>query len=138
MSVRLLHTCFFVTILLTNANAACLDISVGAAPVQLSGKLTREVFPGRPNYESIESGDEPEPAWILVLDASICADDEGELADPNIHFDKVHLYSTEESIRTVLAKALGNRVAVSGEGFFSHTGHHHAPLVVNVAAISAQ
>lgn len=33
--------------------------------VSLTGKVWRETFPGRPNYESIENGDEPETVWVL-------------------------------------------------------------------------
>lgn len=35
--------------------------------VSLVGKVWRETFPGRPNYQSIEDGDEPETVWALTL-----------------------------------------------------------------------
>jgi hypothetical protein len=31
--------------------------------VELKGKVKRVVFPGRPNYESVKAGDEPEPYY---------------------------------------------------------------------------
>src|SRR4051812_46815684 len=35
--------------------------------VTLSGVIRRQVFPGRPNYEDVSKGDEPEVYWILEL-----------------------------------------------------------------------
>jgi hypothetical protein len=40
--------------------------------VSLSGTLVRETLPGRPNYESVASGDAPETIWVLKLKAPIC------------------------------------------------------------------
>jgi hypothetical protein len=36
--------------------------------VELSGLLTYKIFPGPPNYDSVEDGDYPEAGWILKLD----------------------------------------------------------------------
>jgi len=50
------------------ASTAIQPTSVGAAreasPVRVVGVATLEVFPGRPNYESIKDDDEAEEAWI--------------------------------------------------------------------------
>lgn len=40
--------------------------------ISLSGTLVRETHPGRPNYESIAGGDEPETIWVLRLKEAIC------------------------------------------------------------------
>lgn len=50
-------------------NAACLR---DGDAVYLVGKVWRETFPGRPNHESIENGDEAETVWILILDSPRC------------------------------------------------------------------
>lgn len=42
------------------------------AKVTLSGKLERLTFPGRPNYESVAEGDEPETGFYLELPHAIC------------------------------------------------------------------
>lgn len=38
--------------------------------ITLCAKLTRQTFPGTPNYESIEEGDTPEERWILEVPSS--------------------------------------------------------------------
>jgi hypothetical protein len=35
---------------------------------QIKGKLFHYVFPGPPNYESVEEGDTPDPRWVLKID----------------------------------------------------------------------
>ena len=40
--------------------------------VSFTGKVSRETFPGRPNYESIDNGDEPETYWILTINKPYC------------------------------------------------------------------
>jgi len=46
--------------------AECMNYEPDA--VSLTGKIIRKTFPGRPNYESIKAGDEPETYWILISD----------------------------------------------------------------------
>jgi hypothetical protein len=36
--------------------------------VTLHGKIIRHTFPGPPNFESIEDGDQPETKWVLVIE----------------------------------------------------------------------
>lgn len=118
------------------AAAACLNLASGAAPVSLEGKLSLEVFPGPPNYESVAKGDAAEPAWLLLLDKPICVEDGGQFADPSHHFDNVHVYSADRRVQARFEALNGKRVTLKGSGFPAHTGHHHAPLVVEVSAIA--
>ena len=57
----------------------CHDVSKGA-PESLNGRLTYAVYPGPPNYQSVEKGDTPEGSYVLVLDSDICirGDDFGD------------------------------------------------------------
>jgi hypothetical protein len=118
------------------AAAACLNLASGAAPVSLEGKLSLEVFPGPPNYESVANGDAAEPAWLLLLDKKICIEDGGQFADSSHHFDSVHVYSADTRVQARFEALSGKRVTLKGSGFPAHTGHHHAPLVVDVSAIA--
>ncbi len=52
-----------------SANAECLTYN---ERVTVSGKLTRQTFPGRPNFESVARGDEPETYFVLRLDHAAC------------------------------------------------------------------
>jgi hypothetical protein len=111
---------------------ACLDISDGRErSVILTGRLERHVYPGLPNYESIQRGDEPETAYILVLDRAICTRDAGE------RFNRVHLFTSQDRLLPPLRAAVGHRIRVRGTGFASFTMHNRAPLVVNVRSINS-
>ena len=117
----------------------CVDVRVRGAqdsPVSLSGRLERHVYPGRPNYEDITRGDEPEPTFILVLDYPICIDDGGEFADPHRRFTRAHLFTSEDRLLPRMRAGVGHRIRIHGSGFASFTVHHHAPLVVRVTQIN--
>jgi Domain of unknown function (DUF4431) len=121
---------------LVAAGPACIAIPpAGDAAVTLEGRLGRHVFPGPPNYEDVRSGDRPEPTYILTLAAPVCVDDGGEFADPGVRFDRVQLYTGTDALWPRLRAGIGRRVRIQGQGFAAQTGHHHAPLVVDVAAI---
>src|SRR5688572_9116088 len=107
--------------------AGCVSVE-GDARVSAEGRLTLQLFPGRPNYESIAAGDEEERTFILELPRAACIDDAGEAADPGEWFVTVHVAvaTTSPGLRDVLRASVGRHVFVSGRGFASHTGHHHA------------
>jgi len=102
--------------------------------VRLSGVIVRETHPGRPNYESIANGDEPETIWVLKLKNAICV-----LASDDINVEA----DNEKEIQLVLEaeqyrryrRLLGQRVTVSGKLFHSHTGHHHKTLLLKTDGI---
>ncbi|HVQ08746.1 MAG TPA: DUF4431 domain-containing protein [Allosphingosinicella sp.] len=116
----------------------CLDLKDGETEITLSGRLEARIFAGPPYYEDIRRGDARERAYILTLDRSICIDDGGEFADPRQRFDRVHLYTGTDAIRPRLRAGLGRRVRVRGSGFAAQTGHHRAPLVVDVSEIRVE
>lgn len=116
--------------------AGCMRITSFQSRVTVSGRLTLQLFPGPPNYESIQSGDAEERTFIIELPRAACLDDGGEFADPSHHFVTVHVSSVEEPLMAVLGASVGRQVTVTGEGFAAHTGHHHAPLVVLADHIS--
>lgn len=102
--------------------------------VSLSGTLVRETHPGRPNYESVAKGDEPETIWVLKLKDSVCV-----LASNEINVKE----DSEKEIQLVLGpeqykqyrSLLGQTVTVSGKLFHSHTGHHHKRLLLTTNEI---
>jgi uncharacterized protein DUF4431 len=109
------------------AAAQCLEYEPKV--VSLSGVIVRETHPGRPNYESIANGDEPETIWVLKLKKAICV-----LASDDINVKA----DNEKEIQLVLEaeqykryrRLLGQRVTASGKLFHSHTGHHHKTLLL--------
>lgn len=127
---------------MAHAGAACLDVRQ-SQPLTFKGSLSRPVFPGPPNYEDVKKGDKPERAYIIKLDAPICATGD-EFLDSSQTFDTVQLLvddSTNDSraLNASLTQLIGKRVEVTGKsGFGAQTGHHHAPLLVTLVKIAAE
>lgn len=125
-----------ISLFLTAASAGaapCYDVSKGE-PKSLSGKLNYVMFPGPPNYEDIQKGDTPEPAFVLELDSPICIKGD-DFANPKASFRAVHLVPTDETSRQ-FKPLMQKRVTVKlKEQMAAFNGHHRKPLVAWVTAI---
>jgi hypothetical protein len=114
-----------------SATAQCLQYEPKV--VGLSGVLVRETYPGRPNYESIARGDEPETIWVIKLKKAICVQTSQDFVKED----------SEKEVQLVLEPAqyrryrrlLGKRVFATGKLFHSHTGHHHKRLLLTTSRI---
>lgn len=124
-------------LLLAAWSAECITLA-SDSHLSFDGRLTFEVFPGPPDYQSVDDGDSPEPTYILLLAKNICIDDGGQFADPADQFNSVQLFTTNAALWEKLKSFKGTHVTVTGSGFPAHTGHHHAPLVLEVESISAR
>lgn len=113
------------------ANAAgCLKYEPDMAT--LVGKLHRATFPGRPNFESIEDGDEPETGFYLSLNPPICTRGKsGGDEQPHDGVQEVQLVLTKEQYAK-LRPQLGRQVKLQGRLFAAFTGHHHADVLLRV------
>lgn len=101
--------------------------------VTLSGTLERTVFPGPPNYESVESGDKPETYWTLnTRDPIKCAKGSADWGKK----DQFQLIVSGDFYKEN-EKYLGGKVSVTGKLAYSETGHHHTPIMINVDSIKA-
>lgn len=94
-------------------------------PVQVSGTLGQKVFPGRPNYESIEKGDEAEKVWILTVSTGNSQEDFQLVAE-----------SGAQRINELLHQNIGKRITVTGTKWAAHNGHHHTPYLISVKAVT--
>lgn len=118
------------------AQLACHDL-LKHEPSSLTGELQFKILPGPPEYEDVQSGDIPEPTYLLELDADICLEGDEDFADPEFKFRQVHLVPGE-GIGDDMAAMVGHRVTVDiSDRWAAHTIHHRAPLVAVVGAISA-
>jgi len=123
------------------ARAACVDVRQ-TEPLSFKGTLSRQVFPGPPNYEDVRKGDTPERAFIVKLDAPICATGD-EFLDSSEAFDTVQLLVDNSAkggpaLLSNLTRLIGKRVQVMAtSGFGAENGHHHAPLLATVVSITA-
>lgn len=123
----------FLLILTANvvqAEQACLKYEPEV--VTLRGKIKRVTFSGRPNYESIKNGNEPERYWVLFLPKSICVQG-NQKDDPDSE--------TEQGIKEIqliiknydkYRHLLGKTVSVSGTLMHAITGHHHTSVLLQV------
>lgn len=108
----------------------CLSYSEGV----LTGRLKSVTYPGRPNYESIEAGDEEETYFILVLPRPVCILEQkmehySEPAQRNI--SSVQLVLNGRSTYKSLRPFLGKTVICSGSFFSAQTAHHKTPLLMS-------
>jgi hypothetical protein len=124
----------------SQAIGACLDVRQSGS-YSFEGFLTFKIFPGSPNFESVERGDNPEPTYILHLDEPICVVGEEDFLDPSVRIADIHVYPdspepTGRGLSADLKRLVNRRVLVTGEKpFAAHTGHHHAPLVLAINSI---
>jgi hypothetical protein len=93
-------------------------------PIRASGVVTLEVFPGRPNYESIKDGDEREEAWILTT-------------SKKERFQLVIIEDVKKKFAT-LRHRLGKNVSVAGFVWEGHTGHHHTEFLITLSSIQEE
>ena len=103
-------------------------LKLGPETVILSGKLERHTYPGRPNYEDIKKGDEPETGFYLSLKKPVCYVGD-ELSDPKQNVSLVQLVLDQKGYDE-LRPYLGKNIKLKGGLFGSHTGHHHAPILL--------
>lgn len=103
--------------------------------VSLSGNLQKEVFPGAPNFESIEDGDTPETYYILHLSTSICvspSQDEVNSFESDVYKVQLALQPSQDQ---ALKSKLGSSIALTGTLFHQISGHHHTKVLMTVSDI---
>ena len=104
-----------------------------------TGTVSRETFPGPPNYESIDDGDTPETYWILTINTPQCVIAES-LEDGSLHelaksTTRFQLAFQDSSIYTSHKNVVENGVVVEGQLFAGHSGHHHTKALISVKSI---
>jgi hypothetical protein len=114
-----------------HAHAKCLDYR---SPVVLTGTLERRTYPGRPNFEDIRAGDEPETGYYLRLPQPICTVEDPSGPDVNGATQNVRLVQLvlDAPGYEQLRPRIGKQVTVRGRLFAAITAHHHAPLLLTV------
>lgn len=114
----------------STANAGCFDYNFDHR-VQLTGEVARKTFPGRPNFESIANGDEPETYIVFKLKSPICVhpakDDLDDDPADNVYLMQM-LLTSNESI-SYFRSLMNKTVVLEGSFFSAITGHHHTPVL---------
>jgi hypothetical protein len=107
------------------------------ALTELTGKLVLRDYPGPPNFERIEAGDQRETAWILVLDAPLCVD-----GDPTSEINTESVANVTEGQLVLTAESPSltpfreRALQVSGRLFAAHSGYHRTPVLITVDSLS--
>jgi hypothetical protein len=105
--------------------------------VTLRGRVSLKIFPGRPNYESIKHGDEPEGAWILHLAKPVCvkSDGKGEFNAAVGKVTNLHLVLRGKQFSEMKRLRRKGPITFTGTLFHSFTGHHHAEVLMEVKSM---
>lgn len=107
--------------------------------VAFAGTVSRETFPGPPNYESIDDGDTPETYWILTIRTPQCVTAEsmesGDLYEVAKSTTRFQLVFEDASIYKTQKNIVENSAVVEGQLFAGFSGHHHTKALVSVKSI---
>ncbi|MBN6104753.1 DUF4431 domain-containing protein [Xanthomonas sp. CFBP 8703] len=121
------HIVFLLSLLTAASSAANAQCLPGQpAVVGLTGVLERVTFPGPPNYESVQDGDEAETYFVLRLPAPVCVHDSEQGV---ISASRLQLF-LEPGQYALFRPQLGKRITLPGELWPAETGHHHTPLML--------
>lgn len=130
----------FMLMVLLNSTAASALVDIACfkyepAMVTLIGILQIRVYPGAPNFISIEAGDEPETSYSIVLKPPICTITKEEtwmLGHERI--SEVQLAVSKLQFGQLDAN-LGKVVTVKGSLFEAFDEHHHTPVLMDVKSL---
>lgn len=112
-------------------------------PISLRGKLTLRLYPGPPEYSSVENGDYPGYCWFLQMDHSSFQIAFTTLL-PGLALSSADIMSRPNWYEVQLGcspsddfncENVNKEVVVEGYLFHAHTGHHHAPFLMDVLRI---
>jgi|GEM_PF-6268706 hypothetical protein len=115
--------------------------------ITLRGKLRLKLFPGPPEYGSIEEGDEADYVWIVELDepsfliALNAPENELslDLADIVKRKDAHDLIlCLDGNLERTCEEYKDQDVIVRGILFHAHTAHHYTPLLIDLEKIVQQ
>jgi Domain of unknown function (DUF4431) len=101
--------------------------------VRIAGTLSRHTFYGAPGFGEDPKHDEKETGFYLDLAVPICmapGGDDIDVAKPGIR--RIQLVLDADGYAR-LRPFLGKRVTLRGTVFAAVTGHHHAPVLLDVA-----
>jgi hypothetical protein len=102
--------------------------------VSLKGTIKRRTFPGPPNYESVEKGDQPEVMWVLHVARPICVSASGDQnAEKNVSNFQLVFAGAEDYRR--YRSFVGKHATVNGTLFSAQTGHHYTRVLLRVTGI---
>lgn len=123
-----------------------LELPEGSSPitVTLQGFLKLKLYPGPPNYESIENGDYPERCWVLEMDSkSFDIASHTLVLEPALSMMDIMSTSNpsevqlglETNMREFCENHVNQIVTIQGSLLHAILAHHHAPFLMSVQSI---
>jgi len=110
------------------------DMNLVPADIEeLKGVLICKVFPGPPNYDSVEDGDYPEVGWILKLDGK---SKDVLAASHSIDMDEIEI-EVEKPFEEDLQRYVGHEIACRGVFRDAESAHHHSPILLSACKLIA-
>jgi hypothetical protein len=103
--------------------------------VTLRGVIRRQTFPGRPNYEDVAKGDEPEVYWILDLNTPmdvVGKDDSFDVTESGVRSIQMIFGLLGKKSYSDYRDLVGKQVTVAGRLFHSDTAHHKTKVLISV------
>ena len=103
--------------------------------VTLEGIIFAKDFPGPPNYESSNNGDQRMRYWLLRLPKPICVDrGDDDINIRVVNIREVQLAFADDALykKHVASFKKRRRFKVVGSLFHQHTGHHVRRILMNV------
>jgi hypothetical protein len=114
---------------LTSAGAVAACLKASADGQTAEGRLATGRFR--------DAAGRREEAYILELPAPACLEGDEE-TDRVKATRRIHVFPRDEKLGAVMRRLVGRHVRITGNPFGQHTAHHHAPIVMEVAAIAAR
>lgn len=112
-------------------------LSYWPVKVRLTGTMVEKIFPGPPEFESIEKGDEPVTEWILKLKKPVCvnANEERDLSfvsETNIKTIQLVIHGKYTRYEHLVDK----NVVAEGTLYHQETGYHFTKVLMEVTDIT--
>ncbi len=108
------------------------------AQVKLKGVVEIQTFPGPPNYESIQKGDEMERGAYLRLyqpiDVNLILIATNEINEPEKNIKIIQIADINDVDWKKFLKK-GKHIQITGTLFHRFTGHHHTRVLIDVKQI---
>jgi len=105
--------------------------------VTLYGRIIEELFPGPPNYESINNGDRPQFYWVLYINNPV------GIVTRSFESEELKDLGNSCSFQLVVPSkfyddkndVIGKFVKVTGQMFIGHSGHHKTKALLDTKLI---
>ena len=137
--MKFIYSVFFLLVMSSTAIASKTNqcLKYDPAIVELKGKMVRQHFPGRPNYQSIAGGDRKVTYWILHLDKPFCMlKGKNMFATSETNQTRVQVVFMNPVKEYALYKPLLNKkVVIIGSLYHQHTVYHKTTILISVKNI---